>query len=306
MLKTIRTFLFTIALTMVFIPSLAHAITMVPPVPSTAKDRPLSTSNDARLVPDASGVVMYDYGGSTGTVYNPKVVAVEGLRYYHNFQYAGVEEEKEYFLNSADWLVGNASIKEGGRYSLWEYDFPWMFYGGIAPPYTSALAQAEGAELLAKAYAVTNEDKYLRAAQKAVAAFLVDYDKGGVASLEDDGDSMFLQLVAKPGFQKTYVLNGHTGALLHLWEYYKITNDKVAKDVFDKGIRYLKNNLPQFDSGDWSYYDRMGTLAKESYHKGHIKQLEYLYDVTNEPILEEYGYKFSVYYDKKQASVVEQ
>jgi hypothetical protein len=305
MLKIIRTFLFAIAFTMMLamlIPSSAHAITLEQPsAPSPVKAvEPRSISNDANLVPDANGVMMYDYGGSTGTVYNPKVVAVEGLRYYHNFQYAGVAKAKDHFLNSADWLVENASAKQGGKYSLWEYDFPWMFYGGIAPPYASALAQAEGAELLAKAYAVTNEEKYLRAAQKAVAAFLVDYDEGGVASLEDDGNSVFLQLVAKPGFKKTYVLNGHTGALLHLWEYYKITNDEVAKDVFEKGVKYLRNNLPQFDAGDWSYYDKMGTLAKESYHKGHIKQLNYLYDITNESILEEYGYKFLLYYDERQ------
>lgn len=313
MLKTIRTILYIAALTLMLstlISSSAHAITLeLPSAPSSsvkAREQPLSVSSDTRLVPDANGVMMYDYGGSTGTVYNPKVVAVEGLRYYYNFQYAGVEEAKEYFLNSADWLVDNASIKEDGKYSLWEYNFSWMFYGGIAPPYASALAQAEGAELLAKAYADTNEEKYLLAAQKAVGAFLIDYDKGGVVSYEGDGDAVFLQLVAKPGFKKTYVLNGHTGALLHLWEYYKITNDQVAKDVFDKGIRYLKNNLPQFDAGDWSYYDRMGTLAKESYHKGHIKQLNYLHDITNEPALEEYGHKFLLYYEERQGRVGEQ
>jgi heparosan-N-sulfate-glucuronate 5-epimerase len=271
-----------------------------PSLPSNAQDKQPSISNDANLEPDANGVMMYNYGGSIGKVYNPKVVAVEGLRYCHNFQDAGVADARDYFLNSADWLVENASTKDGGKYSLWEYDFPWMFYGGISPPYASALAQAEGAELLAKAYVVTNEEKYLQAAHKAVAAFQVDYDNGGVASLDEDGNSIFLQLVAKPGFKKTYVLNSHTGALLHLWEYYKITKDATAKDVFDKGIRYLKNNLSQFDSGNWSYYDKMGTLAMESYHKGHIKQLKYLYDITQEPILKEYGEKFFVYYKQKQ------
>jgi hypothetical protein len=243
--------------------------------------------------------MMYDYGGSIGKVYNPKVAASEGLRYYYNFQDAGVPHAKDHFLNTADWLVENASIKDGGKYSLWEYDFPWMFYGGIAPPYASALAQAQGAELLAKAHAVTDEDKYLQAARKAVAASQVDYDEGGVASFEDGGGSIFLQLVAKPGFKKTYVLNGHTGALLHLWEYYEITKDPVAKNAFDKGVLYLKKYLPQFDSGDWSYYDRVGTLAMESYHKGQVKQLKYLYDITREPILEEYRRKFSEYQKKK-------
>ena len=174
-----------------------------------------------------------------------------------------------------------------------------MFYGGISPPYCSALAQAEGAELLAKAYATTNEEKYLIAAQQAVASFQVDYDNGGLASIEDGGGSIFLQLLAKPGFKKTYILNGHTGALMHLWEYYIITKDAIAKELFFRGIEYLKHNLSLFDSGSWSYYDRMGTLAMESYHRGHIKQLRYLYDITREPILEEFRRKFLTYYEQK-------
>ena len=171
---------------------LEQQLTLKPAAASPPKGRKPSISNDARLVPDGKGVMMYDYGDSTGKVYNPKVVAVEGLRYYHNFQYAGVEGAKAHFLNSADWLVDNAAAKQGGRYSLWEYDFPWMFYGGISPPYASALAQAEGAELLAKAHSVTNEEKYLQAAHKAAAALLVDYDEGGVASVEDGGDCIFV------------------------------------------------------------------------------------------------------------------
>ncbi|MEW6604067.1 MAG: D-glucuronyl C5-epimerase family protein [Thermoproteota archaeon] len=265
------------------------------------KRTPPSISNDSKLIADVKGVMMYNYGGKIGKVYNPKVVAVEGLRYYHNFQYAGDDKAKEYFLNSADWLVDNAAIKQNGRYSVWKYDFPWMFYGGIKPPYVSALAQAEGAELLAKAYVVTSEERYLRAASKAVAALLIDYDEGGAASLEDGGDSLFLHLIAKPRFKKIYVLNGHTGALLHLWEYYKITNDQVAKEIFDKGMSYLKNHLAEFDSGDWSYYDKVGTRAMESYHKGHIKQLGYLHEITKDPVVEKFGHRFLVYYAQEQA-----
>jgi hypothetical protein len=266
--------------------------------PEAAK-RKSSVSRDPRLVPDAKGVMMYDYGRGTGRVYNPKVVAVEGLRYYHNFVYAGIEEARAPFLNSADWLVENAAAKEGGRYSLWEYGFPWMFYGGIAPPYASALAQAEGAELLAKAHSVANEERYLQAARKAAAALSVDYDMGGVASIEDGGRSLFLHVLAKPGFKKVYVLNGHAGALLHLWEYFKITGDGAAREVFDRGMRYLKNHLPDFDAGDWSYYDRVGTVAMESYHRGHIKQLRYLYEITKEPVVGEYEHRFLAYYRQK-------
>jgi len=245
-------------------------------------------------MPDPDGVMMYDYGGSICRVYNPKVVAGEGLRYHYNFYQAGIEKAKEYFLNSADWLVKNATDKQG--YSLWEYTFPWMFYGGIKPPYASALAQAEGAELLAKAYLATTKEEYLQAASKAVAALSIEYDNGGVMTIEDNGRSLFMHLLAKQGFKKIYVLNGHTGALLHLWEYCKMTGNALAKGVFEKGTRYLKNHLPEFDCGDWSYYDKEGTLAMESYHKGQISQLGQLYEITREPRFDEYKHKFLIYF----------
>ena len=44
-------------------------------------------------------------------------------------------------------------------------------------------------------------------------AFFVDYDSGGLTTVEaHDGSSIFMQILAKPGFVKTYVLNGHTQA----------------------------------------------------------------------------------------------
>ncbi len=282
-----------------------QSISMVKPAfgASPPKRRPPpSISKDPKLVPDANGVMMYNYGGKIGKVYNPKVVAVEGLRYYHNWQYShsGNNEAKDCFLNSANWLVDNATSKQNGKCLIWEYNFPWMFYGGIKPPYSSALAQTEGAELLAKAYLVTNDERYLSAAHKAVAALLIDYDDGGVVSLEDGGDSLFLHLIAKPGFKKIYVLNGHTGALLHLWKYYKITNDAVAKEIFDKGMNYLRNHLAEFDAGNWSYYDKVGTRAMESYHKGQIKQLGYLHEITKDPVVEKFRHRFLAYYTQEQ------
>lgn len=72
-------------------------------------------------------------------------------------------------------------------------------------------------------------------------AFFVDYDDGGLATVETpDGSSIFLQILAKPGFIKRYVLNGDTQSLIFLWRYYEMTNDSNAKVIFDKGINYLR------------------------------------------------------------------
>ena len=204
-------------------------------------------------VPDEKGVMMYSYGGSIGTVYNPKMVALHGITDYEYFEETGDAQAKRNFINTADWLAEHASDR--GNYSLWEYDFRWRSYGGVEPPYGSALAQAEGAYVLAMAHNMTGESRYLAEARKAFGAFMVDYEAGGVAS--DEGrDSIFLQLLAKPGFEKTYVLNGHTNSLIYIWKYYQYTHDYRALIVFGKGVNWLIDNLQKYDSGDWSYYDQ--------------------------------------------------
>jgi hypothetical protein len=260
-----------------------------------AASAPAALGANSRLVPDDKGVIMYDYGGKIGKVYNPTVVGLEGSRYYHNYQATGNPESRQRFLNTADWLVEHATDK--GTYSLWEYPFDWPFYSGFKAPYSSALAQARGIDVLIRAFDETGDELYLHEAKKAFGAFMVDYEDGGVASNEGD-DSIFLQILAKPGAPKTFVLNSHTKALLLIKEYYDYTKDYRAMLVFGKGMNWLMENLPRYDTGSWSYYDLLGTKASKSYHNGQTKQISQLYQVTGEPILKKYHSRFAGYESK--------
>jgi heparosan-N-sulfate-glucuronate 5-epimerase len=251
-------------------------------------------------VPDENGVIMYNYNGVQRKVYNPLFVTTGGLEYYSEYENHADKKSKQYFINTADWLVENAKDKDGGRYSIWEYDFPWSSYGWITPPYYSGLAQAQGLKVLTLAYNLTGEEKYLNEANKTLHSFLIDYDKGGVISNDEDNgvsddSSIFIHLLAKPGFKKAYVLNGHTQSLLLLWEYYQQTQDPIAKAIFDGGIKWLRDNLWKYDTGGWSYYDQMENLASTDYHKAQIAQLEKLYEITGESTLKEYSESFDKY-----------
>ena len=250
----------------------------------------------AERVLDDNGVIKYIYPGFQHSVYNPLTLSSGGLTYLSEYENNGDMQSREFFINTANWLVDNAKYKEGGRYSIWEYDFTWPWYGEVQPPYYSAYAQATGMVVLARAYDFTGNEIYLNEAHKAFQALLVDYDDSGVMTIEDDnGDSIFLHILAKPGFPKTYVLNGHTGSLLRIWQYYELTNDPQAKLVFDKGINYLKHNLWMYDTGSWSLYDLTENLSSDSYHKSVIVQLKLLYDITGESKLKEYADRFDKY-----------
>jgi heparosan-N-sulfate-glucuronate 5-epimerase len=250
---------------------------------------------NTRLTPDERGVMMYDYGGKTGRVYNPTVVGLEGARYYYDYKATGNLDSKQKFLNTAEWFMEHATDK--GDYSLWEYTFDWPYYDGFKAPYSSALAQARGIDVLIKAYDETGQEAYLSEAKKAFGAFMVDYEDGGVVSNEGD-DSIFLQILAKPGAPKTFVLNSHTKSLLLIKEYYDYTNDYRAMLVFGKGMNWLLENIPRYDTGRWSYYDLVGTEATKSYHGGQTKQLGQLYEVTGEPVLKKYQSQFADYESK--------
>ena len=56
-----------------------------------------------------------------------------GQKYYQNYMNDSSDEKsKEYFINTANWLVKHAKEKETNDidYSLWTYNFPWPFYEG--------------------------------------------------------------------------------------------------------------------------------------------------------------------------------
>lgn len=259
------------------------------------------TTSFAEPVPDDKGIIMFNYHGVQRKVYNPLNVATGGLYYLSMYESTGDKQYKKYFFNTANWLINNAEDRGGGKYVVWEYHFPWRYYGWIQSPYISSLAQATATMVLAHAYDLTKNKTFIDIANKAYQSLLVDYDQGGLMTIEDGGNSVFFHLLAKPGFTKIYVLNGHTATLIYIWQYYELTHDPLVKDIFYKGVNYLKNNLWKYDTGSWSFYDQMENLATVTYQKMHINQLRNLYDITGEPILKEYADRFKKYLDYNQA-----
>jgi hypothetical protein len=68
-----------------------------------------------------------------------------------------------------------------------------------------------------------------------------------------------------------------------------------VKAIFDKGIKWLRENLWKYDTGSWSNYDQMEHLALPEYHTLHITQLANLYEITGEQIFKEYSDRFDRY-----------
>ena len=243
---------------------------------------------------DDSGVPIVDYGRVEGEYVgkqrNPVTVCLKAFDYWDEYQ-GGDEGSRQPFLNCANWLVENATSY--GDFSLWEYNFPFPKYA-MTPPWRSAMAQGLGIQVLIRAYELTGDNRYFDVGEKCLRSFFVEVKDGGVTYKTSTSAWWYEEYADEQG-KRPRVLNGMIYAVMGLHEYYQRTGAEEAKLLFDQGVLAVKNNLPDYDSGDWSYYDALGNLATESYHRLHVRQLSLLYDFTKEPIFETYHDKWESY-----------
>jgi hypothetical protein len=101
---------------------------------------------------------------------------------------------------------------------------------------------------------------------------------------EDEDKNLWIEeyLVDPP----THILNGFMWALWGVFDYWLARSDALAKNIFDRGVETLVQNLARFDTGYWSLYEQSGTrlkmLASPFYHQLHIVQLRVMSKLTGD------------------------
>jgi heparosan-N-sulfate-glucuronate 5-epimerase len=240
---------------------------------------------------DNSKIPIVDYGYVNGIYIgpqrNPISVAHKANDDYLSFkEYPNYIEAKQSLINNANWLVDNAARR--GNYSILEYKFPWPPYG-LKPPWYSAMAQGQAIQALIKAHQVTWDKKYLDAAKMLLNSFFIEVKDGGVTEKTTTNGWWYEEYASKSAANESRVLNGMIFALLGIHEYYNYTHDSNAKNLFEKGVKALKIDLPLYDYHNrYTYYDRLGNLSPVGYHKAVIESLGPLYDITKEQIFKTY------------------
>jgi hypothetical protein len=157
-----------------------------------------------------------------------------------------------------DELVTIASRR--GRFTTWEY---WFAFGGGRPPWMSAMAQGTGIQALSRGSQLLEEPSYLRVARRAIRAFSTRYPVG-VRAGGRDGGNHYLIYSFSPGLR---VLNAFAQTLNGLHDYATISGHARAMDLFRKGERSLRAELPGYDTGAWTLYSLGGAEATEEYHE---------------------------------------
>lgn len=265
------------------------------------------TFYDKTLYPgsfDDKGVPLLDYKGVIGKQYNPIAIAQYGLGFYNRHIKEGKEEYLNKFLTQYDWLVDNLEKNKYGLY-VWMHHFDWEYFKLLKAPWYSSLSQGAGISALVRAYLITKNEKYLEASFKAFESFNKHLEEGGVSYVDGYGNLWFEETITTP---PTHILNGFIWSLWGVYDYYLLTKDVKAEELFEKGVNTIKKNLQRYDIGYWSLYDlaptKLKMLASPFYHTLHIVQLEVMYKITGEGIFMEFSnrwekYKSSSFYRTK-------
>jgi heparosan-N-sulfate-glucuronate 5-epimerase len=169
------------------------------------------------------------------------------------------------------------SAERRGEELRWRYDISSKKYG-LEPPLYSAMAQAQIASVLVRAYALHGEARHAEAALGAIRP-LLDPSSDLVAETADGP-----VLEEAPSEPPSQILNGWIYALWGLWEVDVSLGNASARAMLADSTDCLRSTLPQYDVGWWTKYSLyphvLPDLAKPFYHRLHVDQLEILYRLT--------------------------
>jgi hypothetical protein len=251
---------------------------------------------------DSDGVVQSNYRAPIGLQYNAVNISQAAIALFDRWHSsnetpAEADADRKAFFAQVDWLVANQ--EPDGR---WLYTFPW----GTQPlPWWSALAEGQGMSALLRAYSVTGDAAYLDVVEKARSTFdRTIADLGVDSSVTVPGKQVTVYQEYLPGYSDN-VLNGWIFSLVGLYEDATYTGDPIALyDLVaaDRGLPAIRALLPYYDTGSWTFYgldtlvgsDR-GPMATSAYHALHIRQLRFLYSITDDPVMKMYADKFDSY-----------
>lgn len=244
---------------------------------------------------DAHGIPMLDYRGVIGLQYNPIAIAQWGLANYNRFSETQEQEHRLRILKAADWLCQHLEQNAHGLW-VWNHHFDWEYRETLKAPWYSGLAQGQGVSLLLRVHALTNDQQYVSAAERAFVPLTRLTDDGGVLFHDDDANLWIEEYLVNP---PTHILNGFIWALWGAFDFFLARKDATAKKVFDRCVNTLVRNLQNYDTGYWSLYEQSGTrlkmLASPFYHRLHIVQLRVMEKLTGDRRFEEAAQRWERY-----------
>ena len=246
---------------------------------------------------DSNGIPQLDYHGEVGRQFNPIAVAQYALGNYNLFKRTSDSLYRDRFIANSDWLVDNLMVTPQGTY-LWPHNFDFEYFRPLKAPWFSGLAQGQGLSVLVRAYEETKESKYLDFAEKVFQSLSLSRAEGGVLDQDSHGHLWIEEYLVDP---PTHILNGFIWALWGIHDYYLLTGDAKAEELYDSFTKTILEHLDCYDAGFWSYYEltpqKIKSIASRFYHSLHIVQLDVMFRLTGNPEFARYLSKWRDYSD---------
>ena len=214
---------------------------------------------DENMVP----VVQYDFG----EYYNPVTTCQTAIAFYTDYIENNNSESLTGFLNNTNWLIDNMD-----EHSYLHYDFEWTHCGQqMCDNWISGMAQGQALAVMCMAYHHTTEQIYLETANKLFSSLRNNKDEFWCVGI-DSADYIWFE--EYPNEDYCHVLNGSLFTMWGLWDYYCITRNQEALDMFEGGLISILDHYPNwnFEDADGSLYClHMTTITH--YHSIHLNQL---------------------------------
>lgn len=251
-------------------------------------EEPMLALDDPQRTVDASGVVDFFYRTPQGAkAPHPQVRAWYALSALDAYHRTGNETYLQRAIANARALIDDSVARDG---AMWfPYTFDWTYFKvTLHAPWWSGMTQGQVLSLFTALDRLQPDAGWRPLADKVFKSFEQRNAPGQPwAVFVDDGD-LWLEEYAgdAPPLQ---VLNGHIFAIYGLYDYYMLTHNADAEQLFDGAATTVLKVMPLIrHEGDTSYYCARANYCRStnwqmvSYHATHIKQLDMLAEMTGD------------------------
>ena len=245
---------------------------------------------------DDEGVPLHNFRGTLN--YHPVHLAQRGLKFLAIYKNTGDKSYYERLVKTIEKLEGISLKVDSAIY--FPYTFNFALHGcrkeTMRPPWYSGMAQGQALSLIIRTYESTGEKKYLDLSHRLFKSFTNLKGEGyepWISCVDAEGN---LWLEEYPMELPCFTLNGMIFGIYGIYDYYRITNNELAKEYLLASLLTIKKNIHKFrHKGGVSYYclkHQNFNATNPEYHKVHIRQLGMLYKFTGDEYFKEMQEKF--------------
>lgn len=226
---------------------------------------------------DSNAIPMRPLGPGGSLVYNPTVLAQQGMKRLDTYTETGNKHHLRQARKYADKLD---ELSDGGKKRRWQphwYDLSVHDKGWV-----NSNSHGLALSFLARFYRITGAKERLEAAERLMAAF--EQRPKNQRWFTDVTANDYVWFEHWPDGRNDRTLNAHINAMFGLYDYWRVTGDPLAEAYFLGGAKTVRDKLYRFRrKGELSRYSLEGTEGSLHYHETHIEQLRTLSRMLDDP-----------------------